>query len=116
MFIALFMCHIESDLCPRVINYNVSTSVIGFTWGNSSRDDDLVTSYRVELREHRTGDLIANVSVGTNKSFHVESDFIPGNEYLFSIISTAILSDPSETFYATEIAYCIVGRYFVLIY
>ena len=112
MFIALFMCHIEYELLPRIINYNISTSVIGFTWGNSSRDDDLVTSYRVELTEGSTGDLIANVSVGTNRSFHVESDFIPGNYYIFAIISTAVLSDPSETVYPTRNEYCTVGRYF----
>ena len=110
------MCHIESYLRPRVINYNISTSVIGFTWGNASRDDDLVTSYRVELTEYRTGDLVANVSVGTNRSFHLESDFIPGKAYTFSIISTAVLSEPSETFYATNNVYCTVGRYFVLIF
>ena len=87
--------------------------MIGFTWGISSRDDDLVTSYRVELKEYRTGDLIANVSVGNNRSFHVESDFIPGNRYVFLIISIAVLSDPSETFYATSHPQdCIVGRYF----
>ena len=109
-FIALFMCHIESNLWPRVIDYNVSTSVIGFTWGNSSRDDDLVKSYRVELTEYRTGKLIANVSVGTNRSFHVESDFIPGNGYTFSIISTVVLSDPSETIFVKRDDNCIVGK------
>ena len=110
------MCHLESNLSPRVINYNVSTSVIGFTWGNSARDDDLVMSYRVELKEYGTEKLIANDSVETNRSFHVESDFIQGNGYVFLIISTAVLSDPLETFYATSNEYCIVGRYFVLIY
>lgn len=104
------MCHIESNLRARVINYNITTSMIGITWGNSSRDDDLVTSYRVELKEYRTGKLIANASVGTNRSFHVESDFIPGNGYTFSIISTVVLSDPSETIFVTSNHYCNVGR------
>ena len=72
-----------SYLEAGVINYNISTSTIGFTWGNSSRDDDLVRSYRVTLTEYRTGKLIANVSVGTNRSFHVESDFIQATDTHF---------------------------------
>lgn len=109
ILIALFMYHLESYLEAGVINYNISTSTIGFTWGNSSRDDDLVRSYRVKLTEYRTGTLIANVSVGTNRCFHVDSDFIPGNRYIFSIISTVVLSDPSETIVVTRTAYCTVG-------
>lgn len=103
--------HLGYDLQARVNAFNVSTSVIGFTWGNSSRDDDLVTSYRVELKEYRTGKLIANVSVGTNRSFYVNSCFIPGNRYVFTIISTVVLSDPSETILVRADKYCIVGKY-----
>ena len=103
--------HLGYLLRPRVESYNISTSVIGFTWGNSSRDDDLVTSYRVELwgaRDDRN--LIANVSVGTNRSFYVDSYFIPGNQYLYTIISTVVLSDPSETILVGANKYCTVGR------
>lgn len=103
------MYHLGSYLGASVINYNISTSVIGFTWGNSSRDDDLVTSYRVELTEYRTGKLIANASVGTNRSFNVKSNFIPGNIYVYTIISTVRLSDPSETILVRAIKDCTVG-------
>ena len=113
MFIALFMYRLGSYLEAGVINFNISTSTIGITWGNSFRDDDLVRSYRVTLTDDRTNKLITNVSVGTSRSFHVESDFIPGNRYTFSIISTAVLSDPSETVYVTSNKYCTVGMYFV---
>ena len=103
--------HLDYLLRPRVKSYNISTSVIGFTWGNSSRDDDLVTSYRVELWEARDDrNLIANVSVGTNRSFYVESYFIPGNHYLYAIISTVVLSDPSETILVRAHLPCVVGR------
>lgn len=103
--------HLGYFLNPRVESYNISTSVIGFTWGNSSRDDDLVTSYRVELRDTRDyRNLIANVSVGTNRSFYVDSYFIPGNKYLYTIISTVVLSDPSETILVGANKYCTVGR------
>ena len=95
---------------PDTFNVSVSTSVISFTWGKSSKDHDLVTSYSVELKEYRTGKLIANDSVGTNRSFYVNSYFIPGNRYVLTIISTVVLSDPSETILVRTKKYCTVGR------
>lgn len=103
--------HLGDLLEARVKTFEISTSMIGFTWGNSSRDDDLVMSYRVELREATNyRNLIANVSVGTNRSFYVNSYFIPGNTYNFTIISTVVLSDPSETILVRAHQSCVVGR------
>ncbi|XP_061188887.1 uncharacterized protein LOC133197060 [Saccostrea echinata] len=85
------------NLGAKITEYNITTHGIELKWRHPSRDSDLVQSYSVELKSAENSIIMKNEFVGRQTDYKLKSDFVPGAVYVFTIISTVLLSDPQET-------------------